>query len=71
MQYKKKGRRLGSKKEVAPDILKRFREALFLHAHGRDIEVIQAKWLFSVGMMLIERKLRLRNALHNLTEKIN
>ncbi|XP_020867107.1 general transcription factor 3C polypeptide 3 isoform X2 [Arabidopsis lyrata subsp. lyrata] len=39
-KYKKKGRRLGSKKEVAPDILKRFREALFLHAHGRDIEAL-------------------------------
>ncbi|AAF99810.1 Unknown protein [Arabidopsis thaliana] len=39
-KYKKKGRRPGSKKEVAPDILKRFREALFLHAHGRDIEAL-------------------------------
>jgi len=69
MQYKKKGRRPGSKKEVAPDILKRFREALFLHAHGRDIEVIQVKWLFSVGIMLIERKPRLSNTLHNFLKK--
>lgn len=69
MQLKKKGRRLGSKKEVAPEILKRFREALFLHAHGRDIEVIQGKCLFSVGFMLIERKLKLRNTLHNFLKK--
>ncbi|KAL1224087.1 hypothetical protein V5N11_031233 [Cardamine amara subsp. amara] len=39
-KLKKKGRRRGSKKEVAPDILKRFREALFLHAHDRDTEAL-------------------------------
>ncbi|CAN8292814.1 unnamed protein product [Cochlearia groenlandica] len=39
-KLKKRGRRHGSKKPVAPDILKRFREALFHHAHGRDIEAL-------------------------------
>ncbi|CAA7056597.1 unnamed protein product, partial [Microthlaspi erraticum] len=39
-KHKKRGRRHGSKKEVAPEILKRFREALFLHAHGRDTEAL-------------------------------
>ncbi|ESQ35030.1 hypothetical protein EUTSA_v10006758mg [Eutrema salsugineum] len=39
-KQKKRGRRQGSKKEVSPEILKRFREALYLHANGRDIEAL-------------------------------
>ncbi|XP_010476925.1 PREDICTED: general transcription factor 3C polypeptide 3 [Camelina sativa] len=39
-KHKKKGRKHGSRKGVAPDILLRFREALFLHAHGRDSEAL-------------------------------
>uniref|UniRef100_A0A1J3I021 General transcription factor 3C polypeptide 3 n=1 Tax=Noccaea caerulescens TaxID=107243 RepID=A0A1J3I021_NOCCA len=39
-KHKKRGTSHGSKKEVAPEILKMFREALFLHIHGRDIEAL-------------------------------